>query len=145
MSLSIGKSDSLWLKYAEGWNTQKAQWLYNGFYYVNIQDTFLKWWFKMEILVSYWKSVLCPKQIQGTCKEIAKDFGFSFLTVLVFFLQFTLWEKGGHIFHIFLGHFKSHQYPSAEQGFEVVQNNFLFIFLSCPSSYRPSFNSSLWW
>lgn len=143
MSLSIVKSDSIWLKYTEGWNTQKVPWLYNDLYYVNMQSTFLKWWFKTVILVS---DLVCPPSQANprNCKAVSLTLAFlSFLSC--FLLQFTLWEKGGHIFHIFLGHFKSHQYLSAEQGFEVVQNNFLFIFLSCPSCYWPSFNSSLWW
>lgn len=99
MSLSIVKCDSIWLKYVEGWNTQKALWLYKDLYYVNMQSTFLKWWFKKVILVSDWKSVLCPEQIQGTCKEVSLTL--AFLSVLSWFFSSVHFVREGrtHLSH----------------------------------------------
>lgn len=146
MSLSKVKPDSIWLKHTGGSIPYPVIMLW--LCYANTYSIFLKWWLKRHcFIVSDLKLILCPKQIPGTFKEVSLTLAFlSFLSLCVsFFFWFTLWEKGGCIFHIFLGHFKSHQYLPTKQGSELVQNNFLFIFLSCPSSYWPSFNPSLWW
>lgn len=98
MSLSIVKSDSIRLKYTEGWNTQKVPWLYNDLYYVNMQSTFLKWWFKKVILVS---DLVCPpsqanpRNLQGGFS----DFGFSFFSVLFSSSVHFVRERRTHLSH----------------------------------------------